>query len=106
MKISESIEAHQSAAVAAISQRNQATLPGHLIFISVFRIFNRLAKAFGFCLFLYGLDCHAGSPHFVMPDLIGHLPFIQAKEIPAYAGMTIKKAGLIHKFNIAYTSEL
>ncbi len=109
MKISESIEAHMSAAVAAISQRNQATLPGfHKIIISpvinIFRIFK--AKAFSFCLFLYGLDCHTGSPHFVMPDLIGHLPFIQAKEIPAYAGMTIKKAGLIHKFNIAYTSEL
>ena len=115
--ISETIEAHQSAAVAAISQRNQATLPGfHKIIISpvinIFRIFK--AKAFSFCLFLYGLDCHTGSPHFVMPDLIGHLPFIQAKEIPAVAcpepveraGTTIKKAGLIHKFNIAYTSEL
>jgi hypothetical protein len=56
MKISESIEAHLSAAVAAISQRNQATLPGfHKIIISpvfnIFRIFK--AKAFRFCLFLY-----------------------------------------------------
>ena len=53
MRISESIEAHMSAAVAAISQRNQATLPGHLIFIPVFRIFNRLAKASRFCLYFY-----------------------------------------------------
>ena len=55
MKTSESIEAHTSAAVAAISQRNQATLPGfHKIFLSpVFSIFNRLAKASGFCLFLF-----------------------------------------------------
>jgi len=51
--ISETIEAHQSAAVAAISQRNQATLPGHLIFVSVFNFFNRLAKAFGFCLYFF-----------------------------------------------------
>ena len=51
MKISESIEAHLSAAVAAISQRNQAALPGHLIFISVIKVFNRLAKASGFCLY-------------------------------------------------------
>ena len=50
MKISESIEAHMSAAVAAISQRNQATLPGHLILIPVHNVFNHLAKAFGFCL--------------------------------------------------------
>ena len=106
--ISETIEAHMSAAVAAISQRNQATLPGfHKIIISpVFNIFNRLAKASGFCLYFYTLHCRTGFDHVVMPDLIGHLPFIQAKEIPAYAGMTIKKAGLIHKFNIAYTSEL
>jgi len=53
--ISETIEAHMSAAVAGISQRNQATLPGHLIFVSVFNFFNRLAKAFGFCLYFY---CH------------------------------------------------
>jgi hypothetical protein len=55
MKISESIEAHQSAAVAAISQRNQATLPGfHKIFlISVFNRLYRLAKASGFCLCFY-----------------------------------------------------
>ena len=54
MKISESIEAHQSTAVAAISQRNQATLPGHLIFnFPIFKIFNRLAKASGFCLYFY-----------------------------------------------------
>jgi len=55
MKISESIEAHLSAAVAAISQRNQATLPGfHKIFLSpVIKIFNRLAKASGFCLYFY-----------------------------------------------------
>ena len=53
MKISESIEAHLSTAVAAISQRNQATLPGfHKILIShVIKIFNRLAKASGFCLY-------------------------------------------------------
>jgi len=53
MKISDSIEAHMSAAVAAISQRNQATLPGHLFLISVSNIFNYLAKAFGFCLSFY-----------------------------------------------------
>ena len=55
MKISESIEAHLSAAVAAISQRNQATLPGfHKITISpIFNIFNHLAKASGFCLYFY-----------------------------------------------------
>ena len=109
MRISEYIEPHMSAAVAPLQQRDTATLPGFhkiIIFpvINIFRIFK--AKVFSFCLFLYGLDCHTGSPHFVMPDLIGHLTFIQAKEIPAYAGMTIKKAGLIHKFNIAYTSEL
>ncbi|MDD5942149.1 MAG: hypothetical protein PUC83_05825 [Fibrobacter sp.] len=53
MKVSESIEAHLSAAVAGISQRNQATLPGfHKIFlISVFNRLYRLAKAFGFCLY-------------------------------------------------------
>ena len=56
MKISESIEAHLSTAVAAISQRNQATLPvrsiGHLIFlIPVFNRLYRLAKASGFCLY-------------------------------------------------------
>jgi len=51
--ISETIEAHMSAAVAGISQRNQATLPEHLIFISVFKVFNRLAKASGFCLYFY-----------------------------------------------------
>ena len=41
-----------SAAVAGISQRNQATLPGfHKIFlISVFNRLYRLAKASGFCL--------------------------------------------------------
>ena len=58
MKISESIEAHLSTAVAAISQRNQATLPvrsiGHLIFlIPVFNRLYRLAKASGFCLYFY-----------------------------------------------------
>ncbi len=53
MKVSESIEAHLSAAVAGISQRNQATLPGfHKIFlISVFNRLYHLAKAFGFCLY-------------------------------------------------------
>jgi hypothetical protein len=56
MKISESIEAHLSTAVAGISQRNQATLParsiGHLIFlIPVFNRLYRLAKASGFCLY-------------------------------------------------------
>ena len=40
-----------STAVASLSQRNQATLPGHLIFIPVFKVFNRLAKASGFCLY-------------------------------------------------------
>ena len=62
MKISESIEAHMSAAVAAISQRNQATLPGfHKIIISpvinIFRIFK--AKAFSFCLFLWPFNTTA-----------------------------------------------
>ena len=59
MKISESIEAHLSTAVAAISQRNQATLPGHLIFISVFKYFIYMAKAFGFCLYFYLEKRHA-----------------------------------------------
>ena len=65
MKISESIEAHLSAAVAAISQRNQATLPGfHKILIShVIKIFNRLAKASGFCLYFYSLYCHGIIVH-------------------------------------------
>ena len=54
MRISESIEAHMSAAVATISQQNQATLHGfHKIVISpvfnVFRVFK--AKAFSFCLY-------------------------------------------------------
>jgi len=62
MKISESIEAHLSTAVAAISQRNQATLPGfHKILIShvinVSRIFK--AKAFSFCLFLWPFNTTA-----------------------------------------------
>ncbi len=87
-----------STAVASHSQRNQATLPGHLIFIPVFRIFNRLAKASGFCLYFYTKRLYN---HIVMPDLITiatcslllsgydprqrgwHLPFIQTKEIPA-----------------------
>ncbi|MDD7497793.1 MAG: hypothetical protein PUK29_05990 [Fibrobacter sp.] len=56
MKVSESIEAHLCSAVAAIAQRNQATLSGkisgHPIFlISVFNRLYRLAKAFGFCLY-------------------------------------------------------
>ena len=42
-----------STAVATISQRNQATLPGHLIFIPVFKVFNCLAKASGFCLYFF-----------------------------------------------------
>ncbi|WP_178299488.1 hypothetical protein [Fibrobacter sp. UWT2] len=44
-----------SAAVAAISQRNQATLSGfHKIFLfTVFIRLYRLAKAFGFCLYFY-----------------------------------------------------
>ena len=42
-----------STAVASHSQRNQATLPGHLIFIPVFKFFNRLAKASGFCLYFF-----------------------------------------------------
>ena len=63
--ISETIEAHMSAAVATISQRNQAALPGfHKIIISpVFNIFNRLAKAFGFCLYFYVFRA-AGNAHF------------------------------------------
>ena len=53
MKISESIEAHMSTAVAGISQRNQSTLSGfHKIFLfSVFYRLYRLAKASGFCLY-------------------------------------------------------
>jgi len=57
MKISESIEAHLCSAVAAISQRNQATLTKqvfeHPIYLSVYNChyhLYRLAKAFGFCL--------------------------------------------------------
>ena len=42
-----------STAVASHSQRNLATLPGHLIFIPVFKVFNRLAKASGFCLYFF-----------------------------------------------------
>ena len=109
MKISESIEAHLSAAVATISQRNQATLPEfHKIFLfSVFYRLYRLAKAFGFCLYFYTQHRRTGFGHFAMSNLIGLLPFIQAKEIPAgvypgyraWAGMTMKRAGLIHKFN-------
>jgi hypothetical protein len=58
MKVSESIEAHLCSAVAAIAQRNQATLSGkvsgHPIFLSfVFNRLYRLAKAFGFCLYFY-----------------------------------------------------
>jgi hypothetical protein len=55
MKTSESIEAHMSAAVAGISQRNQVTLSGfHKIFLfSVFYRLYRLAKASGFCLYFY-----------------------------------------------------
>ena len=86
--ISEPIVAHKSTAVAEFSQRDQATLPGHLIFIPVFRTFNRLAKASGFCLYFYPKRLYN---HIVMPDLIGHLPFIQTKEIPAFAGMTIRR---------------
>ena len=62
MKISETIEAHMSAAVAAISQRNQATLPGHLILIPVLNVFIRLAKAFGFCLSFYSALRQAQGP--------------------------------------------
>ena len=58
MKISESIEAHLCSAVAAISQRNQATLTKqvieHPICLTVFhRLYHlyRLAKATGFCLY-------------------------------------------------------
>ena len=55
MKISETIEAHMSAAVESISQRNQVTLSGfHKIFLfTVFIRLYRLAKAFGFCLYFY-----------------------------------------------------
>ncbi len=95
-----------STTVATISQRNQATLPGHLIFIPVFKVFNRLAKASGFCLYFYSLYRRTGFCCFVMPDLIGHLLFIHTKEIPAYAGMTIKRADSIHTFNTAYASKL
>ncbi len=80
--------AYKSTAVADFSQRNQATLPGHLNFIPVSRFFNRLAKASGFCLYFYTKRLYN---HIVMPDLIGHLPFIQTKEIPAFAGMTIRR---------------
>jgi hypothetical protein len=55
--ISETIEAHMSAAVATLQQRDMATLHGHLIFGSVFKFFNRLAKASGFCLYFYS-DFH------------------------------------------------
>ena len=51
--ISEPIVAHKSTAVAEFSQRGQATLPGHLTLIPVFKFFNRLAKASGFCLYFY-----------------------------------------------------
>lgn len=66
MKVSESIEAHLCSAVAAIAQRNQATLSGkvsgHPIFlISVFNRLYRLAKAFGFCLYFYPLYRRARS---------------------------------------------
>ena len=68
MKVSESIEAHLCSAVAAIAQRNQATLSGktsgHLIFlISVFNRLYRLAKAFGFCLYFYAFRAAIGA-HF------------------------------------------
>ena len=76
---SDSILAHMRNAVAKFPQRDQATLPGHLIFIPVFRIFNRLAKASGFCLYFYTKRLYN---HIVMPDLIRLLPFIQTKEIP------------------------
>jgi hypothetical protein len=46
-----------SAAVATLQQRDMATLHGHLIFGSVFKFFNRLAKASGFCLYFYS-DFH------------------------------------------------
>ena len=103
---SDSILAHTRTTVANLTQRGQATLPGHLIFISVFKIFNRLAKASGFCLYFYTKRLYN---HIVMPDLItiatcslllsgydprqrgGHLPFIQTKEISAFAGMTIRR---------------
>ena len=64
---SDSILAHMRTAVAKLPQRGQATLPGHLIFIPVFRIFNRLAKASGFCLYFYTKRLYN---HIVMPDLI------------------------------------
>lgn len=57
MRISESIKAPISAAVATLQQRDMATLHGHLIFGSVFKFFNRLAKASGFCLYFYS-DFH------------------------------------------------
>lgn len=71
MRISESIEAHLSAAVESISQRNQETLPGHFVglpsFLSII-IFLPMAKAFGFCLFLYTTGAagkfHFGKVHF------------------------------------------
>ena len=85
---SDSILAHTRTTVANLTRRGQATLPGHLIFISVFKIFNRLAKASGFCLYFYTKRLYN---RIVMPDLIGHLPFIQTKEISAFAGMTIRR---------------
>jgi hypothetical protein len=45
--------AHMRTAVATLPQRNQASLPGHQFFIPVFRFFNRLAKASGFCLYFF-----------------------------------------------------
>ena len=51
-----------SAAVAAISQRNQATLSGfHKIFlISLYNRLYQLAKAFGFCLYFYAIIKNSG----------------------------------------------
>ena len=51
--ISEPIVAYKSTAVASLSQRNLATLPGHPTFIPVSTVFNHLAKASGFCLYFY-----------------------------------------------------
>lgn len=57
MKISESIEAHLCSAVAAISQRNQATLSElvikHPIHFTVFHRLYRQAKASSFCPSFY-----------------------------------------------------
>jgi len=74
MRISETNFAHPSAAVESLSQRGQATLPGHgighLTFhfpITVSFILSSslefLAKAFGFCLSFYARIFFKKNPH-------------------------------------------